>query len=75
MKNDVGITVFGDSCQAIYDYSQDAVMFPMSSTEFYVDLFKKFLDTGRFLKLNIKRSLRERDTTIALPEKTGLQKR
>ena len=66
MKNDVGITVFGDSCQAIYDYSQDAVMFPMSSTEFYVDLFKKFLDTGRFLKLNINH--RQTDTLIAVTQ-------
>lgn len=63
MANDVGITVFGDSCQAIYDYSQDRVMWPMSSTEFYVDLFKKFLETGKFRKLNINH--RQTDALIS----------
>lgn len=66
MKNDVGITVFGDSCQAIYDYSQDRVMWPMSSTEFYDDLFRKFFETGKFLKLNINH--RQTDTLISVTQ-------
>lgn len=66
MANGVGITVFGDSCQAIYDYSQDRVMWPMSSTEFYVDLFKKFHESGKFLKLNINH--RQTDTLISVTQ-------
>lgn len=53
LNNDVGITVFGDSCQAIYDYTQEHVLWPMSSTEFYMRLFKKMWDISSFKKLNI----------------------
>ena len=66
LKNEVGITVFGDSCQAIYDYSQDVVMWPMSSTEFYVELFKMFHEVGRFLRLNINH--RQTDDLISLTQ-------
>lgn len=64
MRNNVGITVFGDSCQAIYDYSQDQVALPMSSTEFYIKLFKTFHETGKFLKLNINHRQTEALITI-----------
>lgn len=51
MKNDVGITVLGDSCQAIYDYSEDEVAYSLKSDTFYKYMFSEFYDCGKFYKL------------------------
>lgn len=53
LDHDVGVTVFGDSCQAIYDYNQDDIKYPMSSSEFYVHLFKMMYGKAKFRKLGI----------------------
>lgn len=51
MKNGVGITVLGDSCQAIYDYSDDDTLFELRSDRFYKYLFSEFFDRGVFYNL------------------------
>lgn len=51
IKNHVGITVLGDSCQAIYDYSDDETVFELKSDRFYKYLFSEFYDCGKFYKL------------------------
>lgn len=51
MKKGVGITVLGDSCQAIYDYSDDETVFVLKSDRFYKYLFSEFYDRGMFYKL------------------------
>ena len=35
-----GVTVLGDSCQAIYDYNQQNISVPMTSAKFYKLLFE-----------------------------------
>lgn len=51
IKNGVGITALGDSCQAIYDYSDDDAAFVLKSDRFYKYLFSEFFDGGKFYKL------------------------
>lgn len=51
LKNNVGITVLGDSCQAIYDYSDDDTPYELKSEKFYKYMFSKFFDNGKFYKL------------------------
>ena len=51
IKNQVGITVLGDSCQAIYDYSDDETVFELKSDRFYKYMFAEFYDCGKFYKL------------------------
>ena len=51
IKNRVGITVLGDSCQAIYDYTEDTTQNVIKSDEFYKNLFSEFFDYGKFYKL------------------------
>lgn len=68
MKNGVGITVLGDSCQAIYDYSEDDVAYSLKSDTFYKFMFSEFYDSGKFYKLekNHRQSNWLIDTTIPL---------
>jgi len=51
IKNGVGITVLGDSCQAIYDYSDEETSFILKSDRFYKYLFSEFYERGKFYKL------------------------
>lgn len=46
-----GVTVLGDLCQAIYDYNQAEVAFPLSSEVFYKQLFSVLFGKGSFFKL------------------------
>lgn len=64
MKNGVGITVFGDSCQAIYDYSDENAAFVMKSDRFYKYMFSEFFDCGKFYKL--EKNHRQNDWLIEL---------
>ncbi|WP_026528259.1 UvrD-helicase domain-containing protein [Butyrivibrio sp. VCD2006] len=52
IKNGVGITVLGDSCQAIYDYSDDDTVYELKSDRFYKYMFSKFFDVGTFYRLD-----------------------
>lgn len=51
IKNQVGITILGDSCQAIYDYADDETVFELRSDRFYKYMFSEFFDCGKFYKL------------------------
>lgn len=51
LKVDCGVTVLGDSCQAIYDYNQEDVMLPMDSKKFYKKLFTLLFPYKNFYKL------------------------
>lgn len=51
IKNNVGITVLGDSCQAIYDYSDEGTPFVLKSDRFYRYMFSEFYEHGKFYKL------------------------
>ena len=46
-----GVTVLGDSCQAIYDYNQQDVSVPMTSTKFYKMLFELLYKKASMYKL------------------------
>lgn len=48
-----GVTVLGDSCQAIYDYNQQEVSVPMTSTKFYKMLFELLYKKASMYKLGI----------------------
>lgn len=63
IKNEVGITVLGDSCQAIYDYEDDAT-FVLKSDRFYEHLISEFFDIGKFYKL--EKNHRQADWLIRL---------
>ncbi len=52
IKNGVGITVLGDACQAIYDYSDDDTVYELKSDRFYKYMFSKFFDVGKFYRLD-----------------------
>ena len=67
-KNHVGITVFGDSCQAIYDYSDEETVFELKSDRFYKYMFSEFFETGKFYKLekNHRQSERLINSTVPL---------
>ena len=68
IKNGVGITALGDSCQAIYDYSDDDAAFVLKSDRFYKYLFSEFFEVGEFYKLdkNHRQSSWLIDTTMPL---------
>lgn len=51
LQFECGVTVFGDSCQAIYDYTQEHTSNPIVSEEFYNLLFNKLKDKGQFFSL------------------------
>jgi superfamily I DNA/RNA helicase len=63
LKNNVGVTVLGDSCQAIYDYSDDDTPYELKSEKFYKYMFSKFFDNGKFYKL--EKNHRQSDEIIA----------
>ena len=48
-----GVTVLGDSCQAIYDYNQQDVLSPMTSEKFYKALFRLLFKKASMYKLRI----------------------
>lgn len=50
LKVGCGLTVFGDSCQAIYDYKQEGEVNPMSSDRFYRELFNALYKKASFYK-------------------------
>lgn len=52
IKNGVGFTVLGDSCQAIYDYSDEDTLIEVKSDRFYRYLFEELFDVGKFYKLD-----------------------
>ena len=68
IKNQVGITVLGDSCQAIYDYSDEDTPFVMKSDRFYRYMFSEFYELGKFYKLekNHRQSNELIDITVPL---------
>lgn len=47
IKNNVGVTLCGDSCQAIYDYEQDHKKSIMTSERFYMCLFRIFYEKAQ----------------------------
>ncbi|CBK74200.1 Superfamily I DNA and RNA helicases [Butyrivibrio fibrisolvens 16/4] len=51
-KAGIGITVLGDSCQAIYDYSEEEILFELKSDRFYDYMFERFYDSGKFYRLD-----------------------
>lgn len=51
IKNEVGVTILGDSCQAIYDYSDEETVFELKSDRFYKYMFSEFYEKGKFYKL------------------------
>ncbi|WP_031548894.1 UvrD-helicase domain-containing protein [Oribacterium sp. FC2011] len=57
-----GVTVLGDSCQAIYDYNQQEVLYPMTSTKFYKALFKMLFKNASMYKLTFNH--RQTDSLI-----------
>lgn len=48
-----GVTVLGDSCQAIYDYNQQHISVPMPSAKFYKLLFELLYKKASMYKLGI----------------------
>ena len=48
-----GVMVLGDSCQAIYDYNQQELSVPMTSTKFYKMLFELLYKKASMYKLGI----------------------
>lgn len=48
-----GVTVLGDSCQAIYDYNQQNISVPMTSAKFYKLLFELLYKKAAMYKLGI----------------------
>lgn len=53
LKVGCGVTVLGDSCQAIYDYNQQDVLSPMTSVKFYKALFELLFKKGSMYKLGV----------------------
>jgi superfamily I DNA/RNA helicase len=53
LEKNCGITVLGDSCQAIYDYTQENTISPLISTDFYKCLYRKLYGKAKFFKLEI----------------------
>lgn len=51
LSENCGVTVLGDSCQAIYDYTNEHNHNPLTSEQFYSILFKNLYCKARFLKL------------------------
>lgn len=67
IKNQVGITVLGDFCQAIYDYSDDETVFEFRSDRFYKHMFSEFLGRGKFYKLEHNHRQNDRLIRTTLP--------
>ena len=70
MKNSVGVTILGDSCQAIYDYSDEDTVVKLKSERFYKYMFSEFYQRGKFYKLEKNHRQNERliKTTTQLRE-------
>jgi len=52
LKYNCGISVFGDSCQAIYDYTQKNHRDGMDSEQFYNSLYRQFQNRAHFYELD-----------------------
>ena len=61
-----GVTVLGDSCQAIYDYNQQDVLAPMTSTKFYKSLFEMLFKKSSMYKLTVNH--RQTDSLIGITQ-------
>lgn len=61
-----GVTVLGDSCQAIYDYNQQDVLAPMTSVKFYKALFEILFKKSSMYKLGINH--RQTDELISMTQ-------
>lgn len=61
-----GVTVLGDSCQAIYDYNQQDVLSPMTSVKFYKALFEILFKKSSMYKLGINH--RQTDELISMTQ-------
>lgn len=70
LDNACGISVFGDACQAIYDYTQEHNHNPMKSTEFYNALVHQIHSKAKYYKLckNHRQNSRLIDLTNSLRE-------
>lgn len=66
LKVGCGVTVLGDSCQAIYDYNQQNVLSPMTSEKFYKTLFGLLFKRASLYKLKINH--RQTDELIELTQ-------
>lgn len=66
MKVGCGVTVLGDSCQAIYDYNQQKVISPMTSEKFYKTLFELMFKRVSMYKLKINH--RQTDELITITQ-------
>lgn len=66
MKIGCGVTVMGDSCQAIYDYNQQDVISPMTSEKFYKTLFELMFKRASMYKLKINH--RQTDELITITQ-------
>lgn len=64
-----GLTVLGDSCQAIYDYNAERTIDPMDSQKFYRALFSILYGKASFFKLE----LNHRQTQSLIGMTTGLR--
>ena len=53
IEGNCGVTVLGDSCQAIYDYNQQDISVPMTSMKFYKTLFEMLYKKASMYKLGI----------------------
>lgn len=51
VENQCGTSIFGDACQAIYDYTQDDSLNSMTSQEFYRALSNQIHSRAKFLRL------------------------
>jgi hypothetical protein len=64
MQKGCGFSIFGDSCQAIYDYVKKDDNNVITSDEFYKMLYKKVYGCGRFARLD--KNHRQTDKLINL---------
>lgn len=64
MKNGTGVTLLGDSCQAIYDYSEEGALADLKSERFYKHIFSDLYERGKFYKL--ENNHRQSDTLIKI---------
>lgn len=67
IKNEIGMTVLGDSCQAIYDYNDDSVSCEIKSKDFYYKLFSELYENGEFYSLEKNHRQNDRLKSITIP--------
>ena len=72
MKNGAGVTILGDFCQAIYDYSNEDTLFPMKSAQFYKRMFSEFYGRGKFYKLEKNHRQSDRLIEATAPLRTAI---